>query len=71
MGNDEFDYDGTATPDDKMDDCRTDMDLGDSNATDHSLEKNNNSIGKQLFNNYMNDFLVYVVFLSYIFSFIY
>ena len=38
------------------------MDLGDKNATDHSLEKNNNSIGKQLFNNYMkqhfkNDFM--------------
>ena len=31
-----------------MDDCRTDMDLGDSNATDYSIEKKNNSDGKQL-----------------------
>ena len=62
MGNDQFDYDGKKTPDDKMDDCRADMELHGKNATDHSLEKNNNSIGKQLFNNYMkqhfeNDFM--------------
>ena len=47
-GNKEFDYDGKKTPDDKMDDCRTDMDLGDSNATDYSIEKKNNADGKQL-----------------------
>jgi GNAT superfamily N-acetyltransferase len=50
QGNDSFDYDGKATPDDKMDDCRADMDLGDSNATDHSIEKKNNSDGQQLLN---------------------
>ena len=50
QGNDSFDYDGQATPDDKMDDCRADMDLGDSNATDHSIEKKNNSDGQQLLN---------------------
>ena len=50
QGNDTFDYDGKATPDDKMDDCRADMDLGDSNATDHSIEKKNNSDGQQLLN---------------------
>tara|TARA_B100002019_G_scaffold283971_1_gene291034 strand:+ start:889 stop:1602 length:714 start_codon:yes stop_codon:yes gene_type:complete len=50
MGNDEFDYDGKKTPDDKMDDCRTDMDLGDSNATHHSIQKKNNSDGDQLIN---------------------
>ena len=33
-----------------MDDCRADMDLGDDNATDHSIEKKNNSDGKQLLN---------------------
>jgi uncharacterized protein YktB (UPF0637 family) len=38
------------------------MNLGDSNATDHSLEKKNNSLGKQLFNDYakqhyQNDFM--------------
>jgi GNAT superfamily N-acetyltransferase len=62
MGNDEFDYDTKKTPNDKMDDCKTDMNLGDSNATDHSLEKKNNSLGKQLFNDYVkqhfeNDFM--------------
>ena len=62
MGNDEFDYDTKKTPNDKMDDCKTDMNLGDSNATDHSLEKKNNSLGKQLFNDYAkqhfeNDFM--------------
>ena len=48
QGNDSFDYDGKTTPNDKMDDCRADMDLGDSNATDHSIEKKNNSDGQQL-----------------------
>tara|TARA_R100001510_G_C7619118_1_gene180463 strand:+ start:176 stop:889 length:714 start_codon:yes stop_codon:yes gene_type:complete len=48
QGNDSFDYDGKQTPNDKMDDCRADMDLGDSNATDHSIEKKNNSDGRQL-----------------------
>ena len=62
MGNDQFDYDTNRTPDDKMDDCKTDMNLGDTNATDHSLEKKNNSLGKQLFNSYVkrhfeNDFM--------------
>ena len=62
MGNDEFDYDTKKTPNDKMDDCKTDMNLGDSNATDHSLAKKNNSLGKQLFNDYAkqhfeNDFM--------------
>ena len=47
-GNKEFDYDGKKTPDDKMDDCRADMDLGDDNATDHSIEKKSNSDGRQL-----------------------
>ena len=61
-GNNEFDYDGKKTPDDKMDDCRSDMDLGDSNATDHSIEKKNNSDGKQLISmmtkqHNQNDFL--------------
>ena len=50
QGNDSFDYDGQSTPDDKMDDCRADMDLGDSNATDHSIEKKNNSDGQQMLN---------------------
>ncbi len=62
MGSDEFDDDGKKTPDDKLDDCITGMNLGDSNATDHSLEKKNNSLGKQLFNtyskqHYQNDFM--------------
>lgn len=62
MGNDEFDYDTKKTPNDKMDDCKTDMNLGDSNATDHSLEKKNNFLGKKLFNDYAkqhyeNDFM--------------
>jgi len=61
-GNNEFDYDGKKTPDDKMDDCKTDMDLGDSNATDHSIQKKNNSDGKQLITmmskqHQQNDFL--------------
>lgn len=38
-GSDEFDYDGKKTPDDKMDDCFASFDLGDTNATDHSLKK--------------------------------
>jgi GNAT superfamily N-acetyltransferase len=50
QGNDSFDYDGKQTPNDKMDDCRADMDLGDSNATDHSIEKKNNSDGQQMLN---------------------
>ena len=49
-GNKEFDYDGKKTPDDKMDDCRADMDLGDDNATDYSIEKKDNSDGQQLLN---------------------
>ena len=48
MGNNQFDYDGKRTPEDKMDDCRSDMDLGSSNATNHSIKKLNNSDGKQL-----------------------
>jgi len=61
-GNDEFDYDGKKTPEDKMDDCRSDMDLGDENATDHSIQKKNNSEGKQLMTmmsnqHQQNDFL--------------
>jgi len=61
-GNNEFDYDGKKTPDDKMDDCKADIDLGDSNATDHSIEKKNNSEGKQLMTmmfkqHQQNDFL--------------
>jgi|TARA_R110002012_G_scaffold304405_1_gene507897 GNAT superfamily N-acetyltransferase len=61
-GNNEFDYDGKKTPEDKMDDCRADMDLGDSNATDHSIQKKNNSDGKQLMTmmsnqHQQNDFL--------------
>lgn len=48
QGNNEFDYDGKTTPEDKMDDCKADMDLGDSNATDHSIAKKNNSDGDQL-----------------------
>lgn len=50
MGHDKFDYDGKQTPNDKMDDCRADMDLGDSNATHHSIQKKNNSDGDQLIN---------------------
>ena len=50
MGNDKFDYDGKQTPNDKMDDCKADMDLGDSNATHHSIAKINNSDGHQLLN---------------------
>lgn len=62
MGSDEFDDDGKKTPDDELDDCITGMNLGTSNATDHSLEKKNNSLGKQLFNDYskqhyQNDFM--------------
>lgn len=46
-GNDEFDYDGKKTPDDKMDDCYTDTQfLGDKNATNHSLKPKNNSEGE-------------------------
>ena len=50
------------TPDDKMDDCRADMDLGDFNATDHSIQKKNNSEGEQLLSmmtqqHQQNDFL--------------
>jgi GNAT superfamily N-acetyltransferase len=61
-GNNEFDYDGYKTPDDQMDDCLTSMDLGDTNATDHSIEKKNNSDGKQLMTmmsnqHQQNDFL--------------
>lgn len=61
-GNNEFDYDGKKTPEDKMDDCNADMDLGDSNATDHSIQKKNNSDGKQLMTmmssqHQQNDFL--------------
>ena len=61
-GNDEFDYDGKKTPDDKMDDCLTSMDLGDTNATDHSLKKKNNSGDRAMLANYkaqheQNDFL--------------
>jgi len=61
-GNDEFDYDGKKTPDDKMDDCLTSMDLGDTNATDHSLKKKNNSTDKAMLAKYktqheQNDFL--------------
>jgi GNAT superfamily N-acetyltransferase len=61
-GNNEFDYDGEKTPEDKMDDCRADMDLGDDNATDHSIQKKNNSEGKQLMTmmsdqHQQNDFL--------------
>jgi|TARA_B100000282_G_scaffold266156_1_gene217720 GNAT superfamily N-acetyltransferase len=61
-GNDKFDYDGKSTPDDKMDDCGTDMDLGDTNATDHSLKKTNNITGQQIFTAYKknhnnNDFM--------------
>jgi GNAT superfamily N-acetyltransferase len=61
-GNNEFDYDGYKTPEDKMDDCLTSMDLGDTNATDHSIQKKNNSDGKQLMTmmsrqHQQNDFL--------------
>ena len=61
-GNDKFDYDGKTTPDDKMDDCMTGMNLGDSNATHHSLKKKNNSEDKAKLAEYVaqheqNDFL--------------
>jgi len=62
MKSDEFDEDGTETPNDKLDDCITGMDLGTTNATDHSLEKKNNSLGKKLLKTYTdqhynNDFV--------------
>jgi hypothetical protein len=41
-GSDTFDYDGKTTPEDKMDDCYADSDLGDTNATHHSIEKKSN-----------------------------
>jgi GNAT superfamily N-acetyltransferase len=61
-GSDEFDYTGKTTPNDKMDDCLAGLDLGDTNATDHSLKKKNNSMGKALLVKYkaqheQNDFL--------------
>ena len=62
MKNDEFDYDGKKTPDDPEDDCGTAMDLGDTNATDHSLKKKGNSDGVSKLNAFkaqhqQNDFL--------------
>jgi hypothetical protein len=61
-GNDKFDYDGKTTPDDKMDDCITGMNLGSTNATHHSLKKKNNSEDKAKLAEYVaqheqNDFL--------------
>lgn len=51
-GSDKFDYDGKTTPNDKMDDCLTSMDLGDTNATDHSLKKKSNSANKAMLAKY-------------------
>jgi len=61
-GNNEFDYDGKKTPDDKMDDCLTSMDLGDTNATDHSLEKRSSAASRAMLVKFkaqhqQNDFL--------------